>query len=634
MSTIAPVAEQVRDASSCSPQGNRDFSPRARLHEIFKARVLENPSKVAVSDGNTSVSYGELDARANRLAHTLRRSGLGPETRVGLLVRPGVEMIVGLLGILKAGGAYVPIDPDYPPSRISFLLQDSSVSAIATSGEASNSLEGWAGPLIPIDQNDGCDLESADQLRPTGTESADNLAYIIYTSGSTGTPKGVMVEHRSVVRLFQQTDQWFHFDHKDVWTLFHSISFDFSVWEIWGALLYGGRLVIVPDRVRRSPVTLISLLKEERVTVLNQTPSAFRQLLSAELAQQNTGGSGLRLIIFGGERLDTKLLQPWIARYGDQCPALVNMYGITETTVHVTYKRILGSDLETPYGSPIGVPIPDLQIHLLDEAQRPVRPGAAGEIYVSGPGVARGYWNLSTLTAERFITVSDVRMYRSGDRGVCSNGEFFYLGRNDGQIKVRGYRIEPGEIESSLCRHSDVSAAVVVPVDYGDGDTRVEAYIVPVAGLTLTSETIHHLTGNLTEWAKRDLPLHLRPSAYHFIPKIPMTGHGKADREALSRMRSFRAQSQGEGSPFSMTPTERAILEIAQGVLQRTGIQLMDDFFDIGATSLAFTRILLQINQKLGVKLSGQELTDVASASALAGCVDAQLRIHRTHGVA
>ncbi len=604
------------------------------MHEIFKARVLENPAKIAVSAGDTSVTYGELDERANCLALTLRRRGVGPETRAGLLVRPSVEMIVGLLGILKAGGAYVPIDPDYPPSRIRFLLQDSSVSAIASSGEASQSLEGWDGPLIPIDQNDGHDQEPAEQLRPTGTESADNLAYIIYTSGSTGTPKGVMVEHRSVVRLFQQTDQWFHFDHEDVWALFHSISFDFSVWEIWGALLCGGRLVIVPDSVRRSPLSLISLLKAERVTVLNQTPSAFRLLLSAELAQEYTGGSSLRLIIFGGERLDSKLLQPWIARHGDQCPALVNMYGITETTVHVTYKRILGRDLETPYVSPIGVPIPDLQIHLLDEAQRPVPPGTAGEIYVSGPGVARGYWNLSTLTAERFITVSDVRMYRSGDRGVCSNGEFFYLGRNDGQIKVLGYRIEPGEIESSLCRHSGVGAAVVIPVDYGDGDTRVEAYIMPVAGLELTSETIQHLTGDLIEWAKRDLPLHLRPSAYRFIPKIPMTRHGKVDREALSGMCSFRAGSQEEGSACSMTPTERAILEIAQGVLQRTGIQLTDDFFGIGATSLAFTRILLQINQKLGVKLTGLELTDVASASALAACANAQLRIHRTHGVA
>ena len=348
--------------------------------------------------------------------------------------------------------------------------------------------------------------------------------------------------------------------------------------------------MIVPDSVRRSPLSLISLLKTERVTVLNQTPSAFRQLLSAELAQKKTSGSGLRLIVFGGERLDTKLLEPWIARYGDQHPALVNMYGITETTVHVTYKRILASDLETPCGSPIGVPIPDLEIHLLDDSQCPVPAGTAGEIYVSGPGVARGYWNLPTLTAERFITVSNIRMYRSGDRATCSNGEFFYLGRNDGQIKVRGYRIEPGEIESSLCRHSRVGAAMVVPVDYGDGDTRVEAYIAPAAGLELTSEVIQRLTDDLIEWAKRDLPLHLRPSAYHFIPNIPMTEHGKADREALRRMSIVRSGSQ-EGSAGSMTATEWAILEIAEAVLERRGIRPTDDLFDIGATSLALTRI-------------------------------------------
>lgn len=634
MSKMTPMAQQVRDNSEGSTQGSREFPARARLHEIFEARVMEAPDRRAISVGDVSINYGELDERADRLAHTLRRIGVGPEIRVGLLVRPSVEMIVGLLGILKAGGAYVPIDPDYPPSRIGFLLQDSAVSAIVTAGDASNSLEDWSGPLVRIDHNDERDLESADRLPAMDTESDRNLAYVIYTSGSTGTPKGVMVEHHSVVRLFTQTDRWFRFSHEDVWSLFHSISFDFSVWEIWGALLYGGRLVIVPDRTRRSALSLVSLLREERVTVFSQTPSAFGQFLAAELAHDSAEESDLRLIVFGGEKLDTKLLEPWIARYGDQRPALVNMYGITETTVHVTYKQIFRSDLENPSASPIGVPIPDLQIHLLDESQRPLPPGTAGEIYVSGPGVARGYWNLPTLTAERFVTVSGVRMYRSGDRAMHSDsGEFFYLGRNDAQMKVRGYRIEPGEIESSISRHPHVGVSFVIPVDHGDGDTRIEAYVVPVPGLEVNRHTMKRLADELTEQAKKNLPLHLRPSSYHFIAAVPMTEHGKADRETLRRMDSLYSEAQAS-LPGSMTATERAILEIAEDVLERTGIQVTDDFFDIGATSLALTRILLKINQKLGVKLTGQELTDVASVSALAGCADAQLGTRHIDSVA
>jgi amino acid adenylation domain-containing protein len=635
MATISSAAAQrVPDPSSWRPQGNREFPAHARLHEIFESRALENPGKTAVSAGDISISYGELNTRGNRLARALRETGIGPEQRVGLLVRPTVETIVGIIGILKAGGAYVPIDPDYPPTRISYLLRDSAVSAIVAAGETGNALANWTGPVISIDQDESCDLESEEQFAPAGTENAANLAYIIYTSGSTGTPKGVMVEHRNVVRLFQQTDQWFHFSDSDVWPLLHSISFDFSVWEIWGALLYGGRLVIVSDIVRRSPLALISLLQAERVTVLNQTPSAFRQLLSAELAQENIGKTSLRLIIFGGEKLETKLLEPWIARYGDQCPELVNMYGITETTVHVTYKRVFRNDLEAAPASPIGVPISDLQVHLLDEAQRPVPPGTAGEIYVSGPGVARGYWNLPVFTAERFITVSGVRMYRSGDRAIYSDtGELFYLGRNDGQIKVRGYRIEPGEIESCLSRNPLVGTALVVPVDYGDGDTRIEAYVVAVPGVELTNSATQQLKEELTEAARKDLPSHLRPSAYHFISKIPMTEHGKADRKALRRMGNLAPETQTP-SVGTITATEKTILEIVEDVLRRNGIKLADDFFDIGATSLALTRILLQINQKLGVKLTGPELAGEASVSALAACVDAQLGARSTDSVA
>ncbi|MDE2468684.1 MAG: amino acid adenylation domain-containing protein, partial [Bradyrhizobium sp.] len=314
----------------------------------------------------------------------------------------------------------------------------------------------------------------------------DNLAYVIYTSGSTGHPKGVMISHGCVGRLFAATEAQFAFGSADVWTLFHSYAFDFSVWEIWGALLYGGRLVVVPYWISRSPAEFHALLAREGVTVLNHTPSAFAQLMQADAAAARE--LALRVVIFGGEALNFAELGGWLERHGEEQPRLVNMYGITETTVHVTYRPVRRSDVTEAGGSAIGRPLSDLQVYVLDRHMEPVPVGVVGEMYVGGAGLGRGYLGRAGLTAERFVPNpfgDGCRLYRSGDLARwLADGELEYLGRADTQVKVRGFRIELGEIEAALLSHGAVAQAVVVAREEAGTDKRLVGYVVPAAGAT------------------------------------------------------------------------------------------------------------------------------------------------------
>ena len=337
----------------------------ACLHERFERQVERTPDAVALVWEGESLSYAQLNRRANWLAHRLRELGVTPDQLVGLHTKRGIEMVVGIIGILKAGGAYLPLDPVYPRDRVAFMLEDSGVQVVVTQQGLIENLEGTHGTRVLLDE-----LLSGSDNNPVPVATADNLAYVIYTSGSTGKPKGALITHHNVTRLFDATEDWYHFDERDVWTLFHSYAFDFSVWELWGALLYGGRLIVVPYWISRSPEEFRELLVRERVTVLNQTPSAFRQLIQAELAQPKAD-IALRCVIFGGEALELQSLRPWFERYGDERPLLVNMYGITETTVHVTYRPIRWTDLHSGQGSVIGVPIPDLQLHILEPGGEP-----------------------------------------------------------------------------------------------------------------------------------------------------------------------------------------------------------------------------------------------------------------------
>jgi amino acid adenylation domain-containing protein len=581
------------------------------IHEIFEAQVERSPNNVAVSLGSAKLTYRELNGRANQLAHHLARLGVRPGVLVGICLDRRLELVVGLLAILKAGGTYVPIDPQYPPERRAFMLQDSNSPIIVTE-EALAPGSSTSQPRVVLLDKDWPAISLEPASNPRVQVGRDDLAYVIYTSGSTGTPKGTLISHHNVVRLFEATQPWFGFTDQDVWTLFHSCAFDFSVWEIWGALFYGGRLVIVPFGLSRTPDAFLQLLRDEGVTVLNQTPSAFRQLIRAD-ENAAAGGLELRYVVFGGEALDLKSLKPWFDRHGDARPQLVNMYGITETTVHVTYRPIGAADLAA--GSVIGVPIPDLQVHLLDAERRPVPTGQPGEIYVGGEGVGRGYLNRPELTAQRFIEdpfapASGRRLYRSGDLGRhLPNGDLEYLGRIDQQVKIRGFRIELGEISAELDLHRGIRESVVVVGDSAAGEKELAAYIVKNAGEDLD-------VAELRQALRRRLPEYMVPATFTFIDRLPLTVNGKLDVKALpppSRPAVPPAAALTEG-----TPLERGIAEIWRDVLQIPEPGLDRNFFDVGGNSIHVAEVHARLQKLLGRQFSITELFAHSTVRALA----------------
>ncbi|HEY4746913.1 MAG TPA: amino acid adenylation domain-containing protein, partial [Steroidobacteraceae bacterium] len=395
LSTLSPLDAAERRQLIAPPADRTAWRQDRCLHELFAAWAARTPDAVALSCADETLSYGELESRANRLAHHLRSLGVGPDVVVGLCVERSFDMVVGLLAILKAGGAYLPLDPGLPPDRLAYMLADARAPVLITQDALADLLPESEAVRIRLDA-DAPAIARQPATAPDSGADPLNLAYVIYTSGSTGRPKGTLVTHDCVTRLFAATDSWFAFGPHDVWTLFHSFAFDFSVWELFGALLHGGRLVIVPYWVSRSPEQFHALLAREAVTVLNQTPSAFAQLIRADAAASRE--LALRLVIFGGEALNLAELAPWFERHGDTRPQLVNMYGITETTVHVTYRPIEAADCERDT-SPIGIPIPDLSLHVLDPSGVPAPTGVPGELYVGGAQVARGYLGRPELTA-------------------------------------------------------------------------------------------------------------------------------------------------------------------------------------------------------------------------------------------
>jgi amino acid adenylation domain-containing protein len=587
------------------------------LAQLFEAQVARSPEAVAVVCEDQHLTYQELNERANQLAHYLRRCGVGPETLVGLYVPRGLAMIVGLLGILKAGGAYVPLDPASPQERLAFLLEDSQPALVVTQQPLQAHLPVNRYPCVSLDADQPY-LAEQPCSNPTPTATPATLAYVIYTSGSTGKPKGTLVTHGNVTRLFRATEAWYRFQARDVWTLFHSIAFDFSVWELWGALLYGGRLVVVPYAVSRTPTAFYDLLLRERVTVLNQTPSAFYQLMEFERASQVRGELALRLVIFGGEALDVARLQPWFARHGDQCPRLVNMYGITETTVHVTYRPLSEADTSAGLGSVIGVPIPDLRVHILNQDLQPVSLGEAGELYVGGAGLARGYLNRPDLTAERFLSdpfVPGDRLYKTGDLARrLPTGELVYLGRNDQQVKLRGFRIELGEIETALCQLPGVRNTVVTLREDVPGEKRLVAYLVPVPRASLSARAVR-------EHLAAQLPDYMLPAAFVLLEALPLTLNGKLDRAALPAP-SAANTLWDEASVAPRTPTEEYLVQLWAAVLgvERVGVE--DNFSALGGQSLQAVRMLTRINAAFRVNLPFSSLFARPTVAMLAAEID------------
>jgi amino acid adenylation domain-containing protein len=573
-----------------------DLTPTP-LHRLFAAVAARRPEAVAVSGENgESLTYGGLERGANRLARHLRSLGVGPEVRVGICLPRSPELVLAILAVVKAGGAYVPLDPGYPRERLAFLLEDARAPLVVTRGEPAGRLAGVRKVLLDAD----AEAISRRSPRPLSAGAGpDHPLYVLYTSGSTGRPKGVVVTHRNVARLFSATAPWFGFGAADVWTLFHSYAFDFSVWEIWGALLYGGRLVVVPFWASRAPDAFHELLRREGVTVLNQTPSAFRQLIPAA-CRDGAADLALRFVIFGGEALDPRHLAPWLARFGDRRPRLVNMYGITETTVHVTYRPLTRSDAGSPR-SPIGGPLPDLSLRLLDRSLQAVPIGVPGEICVGGAGLARGYLGRPELTAERFIPdalagAPGVRLYRSGDLARrLPDGDLEVLGRIDHQVKVRGFRIELGEIEAVLGSHPGVRESAIVAREEGDGERRLAAYVVPRQAAVPAAE--------LRAFLGERLPAHMLPAAFVTLAALPLTRHGKLDRAALP------APPQAAAAAYAPpeTPMERALAASWSAVLGAPQVGLDDDFFALGGDSIRAIQVRARAEER-GALFTLQEL--------------------------
>jgi len=622
-------AEEIKFQHSVCRQKVSGDAMQKCIHECFEQIVEDTPDAIALVFEDQFLSYKALNEKANQIAHYLRKKGVAADSLVGLCIDRSLDMLVGLLGILKAGGAYLPIDSSYPHSRIQFMLDDSGVQIILTQEElvmhlfADHPIQ-----LLYVDSDKASSGEtgifSSQPVSniPVGEIGlgASNLAYVIYTSGSTGQPKGVLVEHRNITRLFDTTHAQFEFRSSDKWTLFHSISFDFSVWEIWGALKFGGQLVIVPKWIAQSPRDFYKLVVDESITILNQTPSAFSQFIDVDLAEQKS--LSLRAVIFGGEALKTQILAPWVDRHGDQCIHLVNMYGITETTVHVTYRRLFKQDILGTKPSVIGTPIADLQIYLLDKNLSFVPNGVIAEIYVTGAGLARGYHNRPELTDTRFINVllsgeCEQRLYKTGDLARrLKDGELEYIGRADEQVKIRGFRIELGEIEMQLSRHPAIKTCIVIVRKNVAGDQQLVAYVVINSSNKTSIES--NLIQSLRLHLHANLPEYMIPDAYVELDYLPLTSNGKIDKQALPEPRLAAYSSDDYLPPSSRI--ESKLVELWAELLghEKELLSCTANFFMLGGHSLIATRLFSDIRQAFGLELPLRTLFEAPTIAGLA----------------
>jgi amino acid adenylation domain-containing protein len=573
------------------------------LVDLFDEQANRTPDSIALRFLQTALSYGELNARANQLAHYLiDRFQVVPDRMVGIELPRSEWMVIGLLAIIKAGGAYVPIDPYLPQHRKDFIREDANLGFI-------------------LDQKELDRFSSACMQKPYPTTNPhvrlrpDNLAYVIYTSGTTGNPKGVMIEHRNVVRLLFNDAFPYDFSHRDKWTMAHNFNFDFSVWEMYGALLYGGELVVVPLEVVKAGRAFTELLIDCGVTVLNQTPSAFYSLSESMNAYAGSNRHRIRYVIFGGEALQPARLEEWHKSSPET--RLVNMYGITETTVHVTYKEIGPCEIEEGKSN-LGRPIPTISCHVLDEQMGLTPPGQPGELYVGGLGLARGYLNRAELTAERFIPdpfIPGERLYRTGD--ICrwrENGDLEFLGRKDDQVKIRGFRIELGEVEHALQSCNGVRDAVVRPEPDNMGSNRLRSWVTLKQGFEASESLIRLALSSL-------LPDYMVPFRIHVVDSIPLTSQGKVDFAALRQISMH--SSIGEEAIGFNTATETKISEIWNELL---GVEVKHrgaDFFRLGGHSLLAIRLAARIRQELGTQLSLSDFYADGRLEALAARIDA-----------
>ncbi|MFM0736451.1 amino acid adenylation domain-containing protein [Paraburkholderia xenovorans] len=591
--------------------------PFVSLADRLFALARSQPSARAVHAEDAQLDYAQLATSARALAARLLRAGVQPEERVGICVQRASALPVALYGVLGSGAAYVPLDPDYPPERLQYIIADAGIRRVVVDAVSRERVGALLAPLDCIAVvSDEEDRDAHDVALPT--PHPDQLAYVIYTSGSTGQPKGVGVTHRNVTRLLDATHAQFGFNASDVWSCFHSYAFDFSVWEYFGALSFGGVAVVVPHWVARSPQDFHALLRDTHVTVLNQTPSAFLPLTQIE-RDLNAPLTDVRCVIFGGEKLEPATLSRWLAWRGKSAPRLVNMYGITETTVHVTARDVVFADTEAANApSLIGAPIADLSLHVLDADLNPAPDGVCGELCVGGAGLARAYLGRAALTASRFVPdpfgAPGARLYRSGDVARRRrDGELEYLGRNDAQVKIRGFRIEPGEIQAVLLTHPAIRSAVVVPGADPQGGLRLIAYYV--GGLNGKTDM-----AALREHVAARLPAHMVPAAFVALDALPLTLNGKLDVRALPAPDEIVA---GRSRVAPTTPQEIALAEIWQDVLGGALPGADDDFFALGGHSLSAVKVVARVRQHLGVTLPLQSVFSLPVLAQLAQAIAA-----------
>lgn len=565
------------------------------IHSLFEEQVERTPDNTALVLDNRHMTYRELNRKANALAGLLRRKGAGRDGIVGLIADRSMEMITGILGILKAGAAYLPIDPLYPKERKLYMLKDSGAEILLAMGDMAEDME-FGGEVIRLDDEG---LYEGKPGNPATVNRPEDLAYVIYTSGTTGKPKGVMIEHRNVVRLLFSDKMQFDFNDRDVWTMFHSYCFDFSVWEMYGALLYGGKLVIVPEMTAKDPREYLKLLKRESVTVLNQTPTAFYRLAGEEV-ENSDRELVLRYVIFGGEALKPHMLKDWRKRY----PAvkLVNMYGITETTVHVTYKEITEEEIDASR-SVIGRPIPTLTTYIMDRNMKLVPVGVVGELCVGGEGLGRGYLNRPELTAEKFIENPyrpGERLYRSGDLvRLLPDGEMEYLGRIDQQVKIRGHRVELREIENRLLSYEDIKETVAVAREDEEGDKYICSYYISGKEFSVKE---------LREYLSKELPDYMIPAYFIRLEKIPLTSNGKIDKKALPEYTGHIITGVEYIAPVN--EVEKSLVEIWSSILNinEAKIGINDSFFDLGGNSLLIVQMRMLLDKEYPGKVTAANL--------------------------
>ncbi|MFC8145981.1 amino acid adenylation domain-containing protein [Streptomyces paradoxus] len=600
-----------------TPESDRRPTPitPATLGALFDTAARRDPAATAVTqcglDGVTrSLTYGELSDGKDELAAALRAAGVGPGKRVAVAVPRSLEQVVALVAIVSAGGAYVPLDLAYPDERLEYILADAAPQVV----------------LVDRDQRDRCTelltragvparvLVQGEEPPAAPTEPAPEPdwhtpAYVIYTSGSTGRPKGVVVPHSSVVSLLANTRPDMDFGPDDVWVQFHSFSFDFAVWELWGALVHGGELLVPEYGLTRSPVDFHRLVRERGVTVLNQTPSAFYQFIEADrLAGEPL--PALRRIIFGGEALDLGRLRGWVERHGTAAPELVNMYGITETTVHVTHRVLTDDDFGSGDDvSPIGGSIPGLVTYLLDDRLRPVPPGREGAIYVAGDQVSLGYLGRPGLTAGRFVanpfTADGSRMYHTGDLAFRTlDGELVFTGRADDQVQLKGFRIELGEVESAIRELDGVTDVAVTVADSGDH---------------LVAHVVGTVPGDFEGRLSRKLPLHMIPGRALAIDALPLTVNGKLDRTALveSASRGAGNCATSHDAPADENSAVRALVDIFTQTLPGSDVSADTDFFHAGGDSIIAITVVNRA-RALGLPIAPRDVFLLKTPRALA----------------